>query len=67
MEQKEINEAFFWGFTLIAIFIPIIIFSSIILYDMYKNGTSYSRKIPMPPPHLNPKYKKDGNTSSKNN
>jgi hypothetical protein len=67
MEQKEINEAMFWGLSLIGMFIPIVIFGAVILYSMYKDGTSYGRKIPMPPPHLNPKYKNYGNISSKNN
>lgn len=55
----ETSKAMFWGLSLIAIFIPILIFCVVILYDMYKNGSSYSRKIPMPPPSLNPKYKKN--------
>jgi len=52
-----VDEAMFLGLTLIGMFIPIVMFCGFMLYDMMKNGTSYGRKIPMPPPHLKPKYK----------
>lgn len=42
------------GILVISFFSAIAIVLGFILFDMIKNGTTYSRKIPLPPKHLMP-------------
>jgi hypothetical protein len=51
------TDAIFYGSAIIAIFSAIIIFCIALLIAMVKHG-GYSRKIPIPPAKLNPKFKK---------
>lgn len=44
-----------YGYSVIAVFLPVLIFLVFILWSMYRTGFSYGRQIPMPPEHLRPK------------
>ena len=49
------SKAEIYGYGIVAILLPNLIFLIFILWQMHYNGFSYGRKIPMPPEHLRPK------------
>ena len=44
-----------YGYSVIAVLLPVLIFLVFILWSMYRTGFSYGRQIPIPPEHLRPK------------
>jgi hypothetical protein len=44
-----ISKTELYGYSVIAVLLPALIFLVFILWQMHRNGFSYGRKIPMPP------------------
>lgn len=55
LNLRIMSKTEIYGYSIIAVFLPVLILLVFILWKMYRNGFSYGRKIPMPPERLRPK------------
>jgi hypothetical protein len=46
------KNVFYFGISVLSILIPIVIILAIIVIDMHKTGTTFTRTVPKPPRYL---------------